>query len=258
MITGPRPHASLRACFALCASLLVACRPDPAQVVDEGSNSAATDPAVEGSGEPAAAPVDAVGFDRVAATQQACATSADCRVVQPSDWSARVECCYEYPCDLDYIAINQSSWERLRAWQLSHPFDCAAHLQSDGPCDARPSRCGLDQEPPRAECVDGVCQVAWPSPWPRVDGDAQTCAIASDCRPWRTSATSLETRCCEADCGTDWVAINEQTRDELAAWIEAHPVDCDATVSSGTCAERSACATAAPGVACVAGLCAVR
>lgn len=258
MITRPRPHTCLLACIALGAALLVACRPESAPVVAEGSASAAPAAEAEGSGAPAAAAVDAVGFEGVDATEQTCTTSADCRVVQPSDWSARVECCYEYPCDLDYIAVNRSTWDGLRAWQRAHPFDCAAHLQSEGPCDPRPARCGLDQEPPGADCVEGLCQVAWPAPWPQVDADAQTCAIASDCRPWRRTATSIETRCCEADCGMDWVAINQSTRDELDAWIQAHPVDCDATVASGACAERSACATAAPGVACVAGLCAVR
>lgn len=243
--------------------MLLACRP-PAPAGDgSGSGAAAVDesaPVAEGTGEagPATTPAEADGPPGTDAAAQTCSTSADCRTWQPSDWSAGVECCYEYPCDLAYVAINRDTWERQRAWQLANPFDCAAHLQEHGPCEARPPRCGLEQEPPASECVDGVCVVAWPRPWPQVDGDAQTCTVSSDCRPWRPTSTSAASRCCEADCSTEWVAINTATRDELDAWLAAHPLDCDATLSSGACAGRDACAVPAPDVACIAGLCALR
>ena len=110
----------------------------------------------------------------VVASAQRCKTDAECRLHQPSDWSAEVECCYSYACDLRYEAVNLTSWELLKRWRTAHAFDCVAHLSKSGPCATTSPVCGLSQEPPPAVCSAGLCSVAIPEAWPKVDGSAHS------------------------------------------------------------------------------------
>ncbi|MCB9507895.1 MAG: hypothetical protein H6698_06200 [Myxococcales bacterium] len=184
--------------------------------------------------------------------EQSCARNEDCRVHQPSDWNVRVECCYEYGCELDYVAINQTTWAALRAWQAANRFDCAAELQREGPCATRAPRCGLSQDPPAAVCVDGLCTVATPTSWPVIDAAAQRCTAPGDCGAFDTATTSLRSRCCGSACGGEWVPINRSTALELAAWTAAAP-PCDGFDRSECPADP--CDEPAPAVTCRGGQC---
>jgi len=183
---------------------------------------------------------------------QPCASDDECRIAQPSDWSADVECCYEYGCTLDYVAINADNQSALRAWQRVHPFDCTAHLQANGPCENRAMQCGLSQDPPAAACIEGQCAVRFPPTWPVIDLAVQTCAVDAECTPVRPGATTLQERCCHDRCDAQWMAVNQQTAGELRAWLAMTPAGaCDDL----TCGETVACEPSPPAVACASGLC---
>lgn len=260
------------ALFAIAAATLVlavGCRntsPDPARP-PRGATSPAPDvtsatpeadaqeapPPVpdEGSGSLAGAPPPSVAL-----SDQTCASHADCRVFQPGDWNARVECCYEYRCDLDYVAINEGTWQALRAWQRENPFDCVAHLQEEGPCNARTPRCGLVQDAPAAACVDGLCQATLPETWPVADPEAQRCTSASECVAYRPVTTSATYRCCDgAACDDTWVAINTSTAEELQRWRQHHAQPCAMWREDNTCPAPTPCNAAAPEVFCRGGEC---
>jgi hypothetical protein len=248
--------------WAACAAvaLLLACLgigcPSTGTPPAEGSGSGEAPAAggEEGSAAPSAAS-GPVAIDDAAA--KTCRVNADCRVIQPGDWSARVECCYDYPCRLDYIAINQSTWDALREERRATPFDCAAYLQSEGPCAHRPAPCGLDQTPPEPACIEGQCAVAWPVAGPTLDPDAQHCASRADCVAMRASAVSWARRCCDAaPCGDDWVAVSRRTVAEVEAWAAEDLPDCAAWGHGHTCPEAVACdPVPVPDVTCRAGTC---
>jgi hypothetical protein len=246
-------YASLIA-LAATAVLFAACRPGGTPATGDGSGSGEGSAEAPGEGSDTAATVEDAA-PVVVAAEQTCSADADCRVWQPSDWSADVECCYEYPCTLDYVALNRATWDTLRTWQRAHTFDCTAHLRENGPCDNRPMRCGLSQEPPPAACRDGLCTVAFAEAWPVPDVDAQTCSMASDCTAIRPSSGSLRARCCGADCGTDWIAVNRGTADELATFRAANPPDCDAFTDGNPCPPSVDCPAIVPPTRCEAGMC---
>ena len=238
-------------------ALVLGCPAAPsAPGAGSGAATEATEPVVgaEGSGDPAA-PDAPIALDTEAATT--CRVNADCRVMQPGDWSARVECCYDYPCRLDYVAINQSTWDALREQRRATPFDCAAFLQSEGPCAHRPAPCGLEQTPHEPACLDGRCAVAWPTAGPTLDPEAQHCASRADCVAMRASAVSWERRCCDAaPCGDDWVAVSRRTVAEVEAWAEQDLPDCAAWGHGQTCPAPAACESVpVPDVTCRAGTC---
>lgn len=245
------------ATIALAAALAMmgtSCRPGGTPEVGDGSGSGEGSSVAidEGSG---AQPVAVDSMRALVASEQPCSADADCRVWQPSDWSADVECCYDYPCTLDYVALNRSNWETLRAWQRANPFDCTAHLREEGPCNNRPQRCGLSQEPPAAVCRDGECAVATPEAWPVPDPDAQTCSTASDCTAIRPSSASLRARCCRLDCVQDWVPVNRSTADEFVAHLAANAPDCVTYLGDTACPVSAACSIQTPQTRCDAGLC---
>lgn len=183
---------------------------------------------------------------------QPCASDDECRIAQPSDWSADVECCYEYGCTLDYVAINAENQGALRAWQRAHPFDCTAHLQANGPCENRAMQCGLLQDPPGVMCVEGQCAVRFPPTWPVIDLAVQTCAVDAECTPVRPGATTLQERCCHDRCDAQWMAVNQQTARELRSWLAMTPAGaCDDL----TCGDTVACEPTPLPVACSSGLC---
>lgn len=216
-------------------------------------------PAAEGSGSGATVQVDektllaAATPPVVVASAQQCSSDADCRVHQPSDWSPEVECCYAYGCDLTYEAVNQQSWELLKRWRKAHAFDCVAHLGKTGPCATSSPVCGLSQEPPPAVCSEGLCKVATPEAWPKVDGSAQRCDVDGDCRAIAEPSSKAEALCCEGRCGGPWVAVNRATQEELTAWQASQKAVCDARVK---CPAAGGCAPA-PAAVCTGGLCAM-
>lgn len=186
-----------------------------------------------------------------------CTRDDECRTWQPGDWSADVECCYAYPCRLDFAAIHVQDWETRRAWQRANPFDCVAHLRETGPCDPRTPRCGLDQTAPAAVCRDGACALAAPDPWPQIDPQAQICTSNADCVALATSTLQPQARCCEnRPCPGGWTAVSRETMRELQQWQE----------HDATCPEDASCSTtpiscapgAVPAVVCTAGFCQVR
>jgi hypothetical protein len=160
---------------------------------------------------------------------QTCSADSDCRTIQPADWSADVECCYEYGCGLEFVAVNQSSFGIWRAWKNANPFDCPTHLQANGPCENRPIRCGLLQDEPESACVMGTCQVIFPDTWPAADPQAQTCAVDNDCSVVNLDAASPQAQCCqESPCTGRWAALNERTRQEFSQLLAMQPaVSCD-------------------------------
>ncbi len=219
-----------------------------------------TPPAANGSGAAAVideeslvgAPPPAVQLDA-----QVCESHEDCRVFQPGDWNARVECCYEYRCDLDYVAVNARTWDLLRAWQRANPFDCVAHLRDAGPCSTRTPRCGLVQAAPAAACIEGLCEATLPEEWPRVDPEAQRCTSNSECIAYRPASTSLEARCCGMDCSGPWVAINNATAEEIDRWKRFHAPACEPYLAENICDSMAACALVTPPVVCRGGECVV-
>lgn len=240
-----RALATLSAC-----ALLLACAPAPDMRPEEGSASA---PQAE-----ATAPLAATEPDLEAPEARACERDEACRVMQPSDWAARVECCYEYPCVLDYVAINEATWERVRAWRAENPFDCAAHLQSEGPCATRTERCGLDQTPPPAACREGECVVDWPLDGPQPDPQAQECSTRRDCIAYRATAASYATRCCGQDCRSRWTAVTARTRAELELWASQHAPSCEGWPGAQACPDEGECAPVVPPpIACRDGKCVV-
>jgi len=188
---------------------------------------------------------------------QICRVDTDCRVYQPSDWDPRVECCYEYPCALDYAAVNQQTWTMMRAWQQANPFDCASYVQTSGPCSNRPIRCGLSQEPPDAACVEGTCQVIYPHPWPQIDPNAQACSVNADCRAFWTQSLGYLARCCDYDCREQWIGISAATLDELRTWEETLAPTCDEILAVHTCPAPVQCISRPRVAECRAGLCRV-
>lgn len=215
-------------------------------------------PEGEGSGSGAtSAPLDEktlLASERppvVVAEAQICSADADCRVHQPSDWSAEVECCYAYGCDLRYEAVNQANWELLKRWRKAHAFDCVDHLRKSGPCATTSPVCGLSQEPPPAVCSAGICRVAVPEAWPKVDGGAQRCDVDGDCRAIPEPSSKLEALCCGMGCGGPFVAVNRATQEELDSWLAGEKADCDARVK---CSQAPACGPA-PAAICTGGVC---
>jgi hypothetical protein len=186
-----------------------------------------------------------------------CRVDDDCRVVQPGDWSAAVECCYDYPCKLDYEAVNTRWFERQRAWQLANPFDCTVEL-AEQPCPTRTPRCGLSQDPPPVACDEGTCRIAWPEPWPVVDPEAQTCTVDDECITYAQSRTSIAGRCCNNACIGEPVAVNRRTAEALATWTETHAPACDDVLPDGDGCDVQDCDPWEPPAAhCNAGLCAL-
>lgn len=189
----------------------------------------------------------------VVAAAQRCKTDAECRLHQPSDWSAEVECCYNYSCDLRYEAVNLASWELLKRWRTAHAFDCVAHLGKSGPCATTSPVCGLSQEPPPAVCAAGLCTVAIPEAWPTVDGSAQRCDVDGDCRAIPTPSSKPAELCCAARCEGPWVAANRSTQQELEAWQKGERAHCGDKV---VCTAAAACGPS-PAAVCTGGLCAM-
>jgi len=189
---------------------------------------------------------------------QACAQHSDCRVFQPGDWNERVECCYEYGCDLDYVAVNQETWTLLRQWQRDHPFDCVSHLREQGPCANRSTRCGLIQDAPAAACQEGVCRVATPPQWPIVDPEAQRCTSDADCAAYRSAESSPLERCCGQDCSDEWISISRNTEAEIDRWRAHHAPRCETWREQHECPPSTACALVSPGVTCRGGECRLR
>lgn len=219
-----------------------------------------------GSGAPAEATSGVAAAGSAAAAEpgrpdwtgpQPCEVDEQCRVFQPGDWSPEVECCYEYGCNLDYVAVNGSTVEQQRAWQRAHPFDCTEHLRQHGPCETRVPVCGLDQTPPPAACIENQCKIVYPDPWPSVVPDAQTCALDADCVPFRVSSTSLMSRCCGIDCNPSWVAVSASTLAEVQTWLSSFAPSCESWSLNSQCPQSEACAVTAPPVRCVAGVCAL-
>ncbi len=221
----------------------------------EGSGAALPSPGEDNVVDPAV--LDGADPPTVVPEEQSCRIDDDCRAYQPGDWSPRVECCYEYPCDLDYTAVNQRTWTAMRAWRDANPFDCAAHLQDVGPCRHRTARCGLDQQAPPAACVDGLCIVAWPDPWPAVDPEAQACTVDPDCLAYRPSSSSTRGRCCGDVCGSQWVAISRATAVEIDRWTHERAEPCATWLAANSCPEPLACSSTPPRVECRGGACVV-
>lgn len=203
------------------------------------------------------APVLPIAPPDVRLDEQHCETHEDCRVFQPGDWNARVECCYEYGCDLDYVAVSSRTWAAIRAWQRANPFDCAAHLRDAGPCNPRGARCGLVQHAPAAACQDGRCRLALPEVWPAVDPDAQRCTSPADCLAFRPSSTSGVARCCGGACDGEWTAINRDTAQEIDRWRNNHAPSCESWREANDCPPTTACSLIPPPVTCRGGECVV-
>lgn len=256
-----------RTALVLLALLLAGCPSgaDPGAGSDAPGSGASPSGTSEGSAEPAAVvpaegsgPVALGGAPMPAYTGPdavACRTAEDCRVTQPSDWSPAVECCYDYPCRLDYVAISRTRWDELRAWRRANPFDCAAHLQAEGPCAQRPAQCGLSQDPPPAACVEGACVVAWPATGPEVDADAQICTSRADCVAMRASSSTWAHHCCETPPCGEWVAVARSTVAELEMWAESDLPTCGTWGHGQRCPEVGACDDRPPDVTCRAGTC---
>ncbi len=207
----------------------------------------------EGSAAVALAGAPMPAWDDPGATS--CRVNDDCRVTQPGDWSADVECCYDYPCRLDFVAVSRTRWDEIRAWRRENAFDCAGHLQANGPCAQRPAQCGLSQEPPPAACIDGACVVAWPSRGPEVEVDTQICTSRADCVAMRASSSAWAHHCCEdVPCG-EWIAVARSTVAELEMWAETDLPDCASWADGATCPAASACEDVPPDVTCRAGTC---
>jgi hypothetical protein len=185
---------------------------------------------------------------------QTCGADSDCRVIQPSDWSAGVECCYEYGCDLDYVAVNQDAFRIWRSWKAANPFDCQTHLQENGPCENRASRCGFVQDPPEAACVMGTCQVALPEVWPVVDEQAQSCTVSAECRVVNLGGATPQAQCCSNNCNANWAALNDATFAEYSTYQAMLPaLECAAV----SCLQEE-CAAEPPIAACDTGMCRLR
>lgn len=228
--------------------------PVPAEPGRDGAE--ANEVAGEGDGEHEAVALGD-GPPQVRLDAQTCESHDECRVFQPGDWNPRVECCYEYACDLDYVAVNTETWAAIRAWQRANPFDCAAHLQEVGPCNPRSPRCGLVQDAPAAACVEGLCQVAAPEVWPVIDPATQRCTSPADCLAFRPSSTSPEARCCGTACDGEWVAVNRDTATELDRWRNHHAVSCDTWRVDNACPPAGECNLIPPPVTCRGGECVV-
>lgn len=258
-------HLSGSACFAgVALALLAGCWSTPAPTPPGESSGEA--PAVEPADDRWALLTAAQGTPEVLATlpppsfiggslpQQSCGADSDCRVIQPSDWSADVECCYEYGCELDYVAINQDSFRIWRAWKTANPFDCQAHLQSDGPCENRAMRCGFVQDPPEAACVAGVCQVAFPDVWPVVAPEAQSCTVSAECRVVNLGGATPAAQCCANNCNANWTAINDATFAEYSTYQAMLP----ALECAGVPCPPEECNAEPPISACDTGMCRLR
>jgi hypothetical protein len=238
--------------IAILAIAFGACRSGP---VDPGRERsiAALEGSASGSGETAT--LEGAPAPDITTGAQTCTADDECRVYQPSDWNPRVECCYEYGCDLDYAAVNTETWQQLRAWQRANPFDCTTHLREGGPCTSRTVECGLSQQAPAARCDDGHCAVVYPDPWPAIDPGTQRCTSDAECVAHRPSATSPEARCCGSRCESDWVAIARETAAELERWRADHAPACDVWRQSNPCPPPTACELTPPPVACRGGAC---
>lgn len=209
----------------------------------------------EASGEDASSGEVPSGPPEIRLSEQSCGEHADCRVFQPGDWNPRVECCYEYSCDLDYVAINQQTWQLVRDWQRANPFDCTEHLQREGPCSSRAQRCGLIQDSPAAVCDGGLCRVETATPWPAVDPEMQRCTAALDCLAVDTNGGSFRARCCGSNCFADWAAVNRQTAGELDRWRHYHATPCETLLEEATCPRLEECHQMRPDATCEGGQC---
>jgi hypothetical protein len=214
-------------------------------------------PEADGSGDEAPEAENPAGAapPPIRLDEQNCETHSDCRVIQPGDWNPRVECCYEYSCDLDYVAITQDTWGLVREWQRANPFDCTAHLGEVGPCSSRAQPCGLVQDSPAAVCSEGLCQVSLVDPWPPVDPEMQRCTGTLDCVAYPANGGSFETRCCGRTCADTWTPINRQTAGELDRWRNYHAQPCELMMEDQTCPRLEECRSAAPAVTCEGGQC---
>lgn len=225
-------------------------------------------PAAEGSGETPRAAERAEAVEEAAAAlgagapmpdvasmAQPCDADDDCRAWSPSDWNADAECCYTFPCSLDFVALNRTNRERLRRWQRANPFDCVAHLRAHGPCAASSPRCGLVREAPDAFCDDGQCALRYPDAWPGIDPDAQTCSTAADCIAWRPADAALPNLCCSGHCGRNYVALRRDTLVEVEAMLAHRRADCPAWREDNDCIDVRCAPHRPPDVTCSAGLC---
>lgn len=234
----------------LTIALAIGCR---ARTVSEVP---AAEPAEDGSGDDAAEAVVApAGPPEIRLDEQSCEQHGDCRVFQPGDWNPRVECCYEYSCDLDYVAINQATWQLVRDWQRENPFDCTQHLREEGPCSARAQRCGLIQDSPAAVCNEGLCRVETADPWPAIDPEMQRCTAALDCLAVDTNGGSFTARCCGSSCVAEWTAVNRQTAGELDRWRNYHATPCERLLEDQTCPRLEECRQMRPDATCEGGEC---
>lgn len=240
--------STLRPLAALALLLLVASctRPpveEPATGLDEAPAEAPqeADPA-SWEGEP---------MPDVDPSRTACHADDACRVWRPSSWNARVECCYEYGCAMDWTPIHADDWERLRAWRQANPFDCQEAIDDDGPCAVAPDVCGLQLDA-TAACVEERCTLVLPTSGPTFTDSARTCRTDSHCVAVRRDFLSERARCCEGICGT-WTAISTEALSNAEAWLGQ---DAPACPTDGACPEPSArCDQEAPQVRCLAGLC---
>jgi hypothetical protein len=219
----------------------------------------ATETPDEGSTEetPSALDSDGSAPPAIRLDEQRCETHADCRVIQPGDWNPRVECCYEYSCDLDYVSVNQDTWALVRQWQRANPFDCTEHLREEGPCSARAQPCGLVQDSPAAECSNGLCRVAIAPPWPAIDPEMQRCTEALSCVAYPSNGGSFDARCCGLACADTWAAVNRQTAGELDRWRNYHATPCEVLMEAQTCPRLEDCNSTAPSTTCLGGRCTI-
>lgn len=192
------------------------------------------------------------------AAPQACTEDIECRSWRPASWNPRVECCYEYACDLDWRPIHLEQWQGVRAWRRANPFDCSRELQQGGPC-TQGVTCPLQAEPPPARCHDGECVLDWPERWPIPDPRGQTCSVSADCMALPESAFSQRRRCCDMPCAErGWIPLRNDAARAVERWLENDPIDCARWQDrDGECAEPRPCSELPPPVTCRAGFCAL-
>ena len=252
---GPRSRAAQRHASLALALLLPACAPktDPAPAPSprEPSSTLTAEQPSTNLEAPQDDPVDWANAPHPSTDpgERPCRDDSECRTWRPSSWSPRVECCYEYGCDLDWHALHDDQWRDVRAWRQANPFDCEAELQRSGPCSTRPVSCALAWEA-RALCQGGVCALAAPPAGPELLPQASTCHVDSDCAVLSRSRLAEETRCCPDLCGP-FVAVNQQALREIAAWVESANQDC----GSDLCPAPPPCPQLQPATRCSAGQC---
>lgn len=188
----------------------------------------------------------------------ACEDDDMCRVWRPSAWGPRVECCYEYGCELDFEPIHADEWALLRAWREANPVDCTAELQEGRPCLTDIPACPFETAPPMARCLDGQCGLALPPRWPVVAPEAQTCSVASECVAVRASVFVTLERCCAGHCPDLWAALNREGLRVLEDWLDRHAPRCAEVREALDCDPATPCPGDPPPVRCRDGFCALQ